>query len=167
MFSIIEMHHQIFRLFYKRLQQWCFWVAIPNVVIDVWYIKSHWKIHQMPWLFRFQRFPFDWKNPLGYLVAVYLQHAMIKYMFILISLLTSLGSGAFMFCLTALDDITDCLKSVNGYAKTKGKQSKAIERIAQYIQLHSDIKQLSKPINFFNYTNCWHVRKSMISCSSS
>lgn len=81
---------------------------------------------------------------MGYLIAVYLQHAMIKYMFFLISVLISLGSGAFMFCLTAIDDTTNCLRSVNGYAKTKGEQSKAFERIAQYIQLHSDIKQLSK-----------------------
>lgn len=99
------------------------------------------------------RFPFDWKNPIGYLIAVTLQYIMIMYMFFVISSMLSLGIGAFMFSVKAVDDVKMCMKSVNECAIVKGKQSKAFKRIAGYIQLHAYLKQLSESFFLFYLFN--------------
>lgn len=68
---------------------------------------------------------------------------MIVYMFFVISSMLSLGIGAYMSSITAVDDTKNCLKSVNEVAIAKREELKAFKRIAKYIQLHSDLKQLS------------------------
>lgn len=94
----------------------------------------------------FNRMPFDWKNPTGFLVAV-----IIQYIFDVITLSVSawsaaLNIGAVLFIFTLIKDIRRSLKPINDNAKSTTRKRQAMQQLSDYIQLHSNVKQLSKMV---------------------
>lgn len=89
-----------------------------------------------------QRFPFDWDNLRGYLVAVILQHGFLIYEYVIIACSFALLFGVYRIVLSATKEIKRILHSMNEEAQTKGNQLKIL--LSEYIDVHTAIKQLSK-----------------------
>lgn len=95
---------------------------------------------------KFQRFPFDTKNPIGYLAACILQYIHLAYEIFFISNLVTLAVGAYFFALTAIKDLKDLLRSINdqcAVAKTVEERLQARNLVREFVQVNSALKQLS------------------------
>lgn len=90
-----------------------------------------------------RRFPFDRKNPIGYLAAVSLQFIMSTYGFALVANMSCFGIGCYFFALTLTDDLKNILKSINKISKIKKKRSEIAAKLTEFIKIHSMAKQLS------------------------
>lgn len=98
-------------------------------------------------LWLFQRLPFDWKNPLGYLIAACLQYVMTKCFFIYVASLSSFGIGFYLFSMAMSEDMKLNLNSIKRDSKTRRHQSEAIKQLAKFVQIHTLSKQLSNTFN--------------------
>lgn len=93
-----------------------------------------------------KRFPFDTKNPIGYLAACSLQYAHLSYEFFFLANLVTLGVGSFFMALTVIEDLKGILRSINDQCTKKRSMKKRLEALNQlreFVQMHSIIKQLS------------------------
>lgn len=100
------------------------------------------------------RYPFNTKNPLGFLFAATIQYVMLLNVWFFVACLISTGIGCFLFVLSLVDDTKVCLRSLNKSAKTPGIPSIHLKKYLKFIQLHSNTKQLRSnkiltfPVNF-------------------
>lgn len=90
------------------------------------------------------RFPFDCKNPVGYLVAIVLLYIMIFYMFFVIASMLSLGIGTFILAVLSTVEIKRYMNLVSEHAISKKNRSKSLQLLADFVDFHSGLKQLSK-----------------------
>lgn len=98
-----------------------------------------------------KRYPFDWKSPVGYFIAVFLEYFVLGYQFFLNSCTLGLGIGAFWFAVTATKEIRRILYSIDDETKVNGKRSKKlIGLFAEFIYAHGIVKQLSRCFNVSN-----------------
>lgn len=95
------------------------------------------------------RFPFDWKNPLGYFVAVAFQYIATSLLFAFVSCMMSFEIGAFFMELLLTNDIKSDLKLFNENAMVKDNRSLAFKRFGDFIENHWTLKQLSVSITPF------------------
>ena len=91
----------------------------------------------------FLRFPFDWKNPFGYFIAVIFEYIVTVNAFILGSAMIPFGLGAFLIALAALEEARDDLKKINDSAKLKENQLETLTRLGNFTQIHGRLMQLS------------------------
>lgn len=88
------------------------------------------------------RFPFDWKNPLGYLFAVTIQCIIATYGLKFLAFSVSFEMGAYFFSNALTKDIIGLLKTINKSAKAKGSHTRILKQLTEFVQYHSDVKQL-------------------------
>lgn len=91
-----------------------------------------------------QRFPFDWKNPIGYLVAVSFQYLTIRNLYMFAANLISLGIGLHLFTLSVTSDIKIQLNSISQIAKPKRNRKQIIKYLLDFVRNNSFEKQLSE-----------------------
>lgn len=89
------------------------------------------------------RLPFDWSNPIGYSFAMALQ-----YVFIFNAAFTSICFVAFaigtsLLLMTLTEDLKCDLNSLDKSIKLKENRVEIFKRFCQFVQFHSDAKQLS------------------------
>lgn len=92
------------------------------------------------------RFPFDTKNPIGFLVACSFQYTHLGYECFFISNLVTLGLGSFILALTAIKDLKGILRSMNDQCtnnRSKRKRLEAYKHLREFVQMHSALKELS------------------------
>lgn len=115
--------------------------------IKFFYKKKYWR-KEIVFFFSNEiwRFPFDTKNPIGYLVACSLQYIHLAYEAFFIVNTASLGLGSYFFAMTAIEDVKSILRSINAQCteniSTKG-QLQALNQVHEFIRMHSTLKQLS------------------------
>lgn len=99
----------------------------------------------LKWTLFTQRFPFDWKNPIGYSVAVAQQLHIVLLSLQYINTFFCLEFGGLLFTFSLVKDIKGDLHRFNRVAKNKKSQSKiaCMKQLAQLIRFHADIKELS------------------------
>lgn len=92
-----------------------------------------------------KRFPFDPKNPIGYLIAVVLEYITLAYEYFVIACTLSLGIGAYWIATSATKDIQKhILHSINETARENGNQLSELKNLlSEYNEAHAAIKQLS------------------------
>lgn len=98
--------------------------------------------------FTTHRFPFNWRNPFGFCMAVYIQYITCKYILIFVSCTISLGIGPFLLMITLTEDIEINARAVNACAKNEKTQSQTLQKISVFIQSYSSAKQLSINVGF-------------------
>lgn len=92
--------------------------------------------------FPFSRFPFNWENPMGYLVAVSFQFIAFSYCFRIVSCGTFFGFGCSLLALSSIDKIIkDELKFIDENAKIQQNYLLALNRISDYVEDHHNIKR--------------------------
>lgn len=91
----------------------------------------------------FFRLPFDWKNPLGYLVAVAATSIMASDPLHYMGCFLFLFYGVYMFSISIVKDLKGQLHSINKLARGKKCRADMYKKLSKFIRLHADIKQLS------------------------
>lgn len=95
--------------------------------------------------FMIVRFPFDWKNPCGYLIAFTLQFTMLIGLYFYVACTFSFGIGIYMFGIALINDIKTNFHSINKSANsTKNNQIRLFKLLSDAIRLDSIVKQLSQ-----------------------
>lgn len=100
------------------------------------------------YLFRFhlvqQRFPFNWQDPIGFLVAAVIEYIEVIYSFALVACMLSLGIGSFIISVSQTSDAKNNLKAINEGAKTNESRLRIWKQLGDYIQFHSSVKKFSR-----------------------
>lgn len=123
------------------------WVIHGSLLV----FKSEDKNNMSPNLCGIKRFPYDWQNPVGYLVAVSIQLFTATIAFRYIGCFTLLAFGGFMFALAIVQILKDVLLSINNLASFKNRNHKLAkneklrkniyEKLFQFIQMHAHLQQ--------------------------
>lgn len=90
------------------------------------------------------RFPFDTKNLIGYLVAIFIQYILLFNVMVSLKCLAIFGIGTCFMLFPLTKDIKNDLKAINRNARHKKKRLKTIDQLTQFVQFHSKLMQLSK-----------------------
>lgn len=114
------------------------------------------------------RFPFDTKNPIGYLVGVVLQYNLLMYAAFIVACSASLGISSHLLVMLAIKDIKSILRSINELSKTKSDEQLNISKeFTEFIQMHSTMKQFSKFWSPFVSLGAFLMRSHLFqSCST-
>lgn len=83
---------------------------------------------------------------------------MFTCVFLIVSCIATLGIGGFIFALAICEDIKIDLSSIQKSGKRAENKSKIVEQLSQFIQYHSEMKQLSQCC-----TSVLFVRETIIS----
>lgn len=90
------------------------------------------------------RFPFNWKNPIGYLAAFSVQYfGLLIVAGIGVYFLVFL-SGSCWLMISMAHDLKYDLNAIAGVAKSRSKMN---NEFSKFVEFHSDIKQLSENFN--------------------
>lgn len=106
------------------------------------------------------RIPFEWKNPIGYLFAIFFEYILFGFAYYLIACSFTLVIGAHWFAISVTKEIQGILHSIKDKTRAKSNQSNELNVLfAEFIDTHGAIKQLSKlPCNdqftFMKRTHC-------------
>lgn len=91
------------------------------------------------------RFPFDWQNPFGFLVAIALQYALTTYTFMIASPIIAMAIASHLYAIALSKVIKGSIFFINRSAQAKKTdQSICLEQIVEFLELHSSAKQLSR-----------------------
>lgn len=86
------------------------------------------------------RFPFDYKNPFGYLIGFALIYVGVIYSLTVLLCQTTFIIASYWMLMSLAKDTTNELNSINAATKNRLELTK---RFSDAIQLHSNAKQLS------------------------
>lgn len=92
----------------------------------------------------FSRFPFDWKNPVGYAIAVAFQCLLSLHPMRFIACFLSYGFSAFLFSISVGKDLKHDLNILNRQLKTEPFRCQILKKLIEFIDLHTSMKQLSE-----------------------
>lgn len=149
-FHTAQDYHMLFRIFHQRFQQRCIRIATSILVSYRLYfgLLAFYPVHIMKhdlyvthWLWRY---PFDWKNPFGFLICAALQYRMILHTLRLVASVLSLALGTFLFAISSVKDLKCELVSINEMAKRKKTRLGVARKLYNFLEIHSDLKRLSK-----------------------
>lgn len=121
----------------------CFRKSIPCSILILFYPIF---INTTNW-----RLPFDWRNPIGYLVVITLQYTANVYFFPFAACLVAYALGILLHVLSVATDIKTDLKMINENAKIKQNRLMTLERLFEFIEFHSKLKELSIRASYISW----------------
>lgn len=89
------------------------------------------------------RFPFDTKSPIGFSAAMAILYVFTSNAMIIIKSFVLIGIATMPMLFPLTQDMKYDLNNIKSSLKDKTKRLKMFERLSQFIQFHSDTKQLS------------------------
>lgn len=90
------------------------------------------------------RFPFNVRNPMGYLIASVFQLTKLTFTLFLVANILTFGIGCYLIGITATKEIKNTLQIADKKLRLKKERPLAMKRFTDLIKWHSIIKQLSK-----------------------
>lgn len=91
-----------------------------------------------------RRFPFDWKNPSGYLIAFFAEVVLISCAAIAGVLATNFGIGINLILISLATDVQADILSINQIIKNRPERSQVVKQFKDFVRFCSDAKQLSE-----------------------
>lgn len=88
-------------------------------------------------------FPFDWKTPVGYSIAVMVQFVVARLTMRFIGCFLSIGVASFAFSLSVCKDLKYILNSIDIDMKAEPLKCQIKQQFIEFIDLHTCMKQLS------------------------
>lgn len=82
------------------------------------------------------RFPFNWKNPMGYIIAVAFQISMASEALRYMAFALTLPIGGFLWSLSLAEDIKNDANTLNECVRTKRAKSDIFQRFYEIIRCH-------------------------------
>lgn len=156
------MRVELFLLLYNRHGKQGFRFAISDVVNLLQHIQSIFR-HVYLFIFFPQRWPFDWRAPLGYLIPFFIQFTSL---FFIIH-----GSGCnFMYdtsvretLFTIAANIKDQVHSMNASSRFNRNSADLHKKLSAFIESHVKGIQLSQNLknSFQRQYHFWHTSKKM------
>lgn len=95
------------------------------------------------------RFPFDTKNPIGYVIAVIVQYICQKLLLMFGATLICFGIGIFLFTMALVNDVKSSLMNVQRSANTRNHRA-ALMHFSNFFQYYSDARRLNLIFWFVN-----------------
>lgn len=92
----------------------------------------------------FERLPFDCNCPFGYLIAIILQWIAVTFVQFTVMILTAVGITLYPFGIALTEDNESILHMIDRDAKVKATRLQIYQKFTEFIDLHSNTKQLSK-----------------------
>lgn len=89
------------------------------------------------------RLPFDYKSPLGFLLAIAIQYTMLVYALLFGSCVVALGIGFFLYEMAASKCIKTTLFSINRNIHAETDAAQIMEQLIEFLQFDSQHEQLS------------------------
>lgn len=89
-------------------------------------------------------YPFDWKNPYGYSIAVILQFTVALLLLHYLACFISIAFVSYFIATTLNGFMKDDLQSINKMAKRKTSKSDIFEPFSRFVRSHAEIKELSQ-----------------------
>lgn len=101
--------------------------------------------------FFLHRFPFDTTKPIGYFISTVFEYIIIVNELFAMMCMSIFIIGACLMIISFADDIKCDLQSLNRTAKVNDDYNRLeiILRFSQFIQFHTNAKELSKFLNYF------------------
>lgn len=88
------------------------------------------------------RFPFNWKDPFFYALAMAVEYLVTMDLFYFISCLTTLKIGTLLYTITITEDIKRSVHSINTNGRLK-KNVQIFTELTNFVQFHLEARQLS------------------------
>lgn len=139
---------------------------------------SNWKMKKFRWkililvqsndywsiliLYATWRFPFNWKNPIGYFVAASFEYIALLNLFMFVACVISFGISNFVFSMTMSIDVNNILNLLNDSAKTKDNRSQTMRHLADFVKCYSEQKQLRSQTTH-THSDSWLTLWNLIS----
>lgn len=93
----------------------------------------------------FCRFPFDWKNPRGFLLTAVIINVLAQLAIRYAAIIIAYGVGTNLCIVAVTEDVKQHLCTINdGIKMGSVDHAKTHRQISEYVELHSDSKQLRK-----------------------
>lgn len=93
-----------------------------------------------------ERFPFNTKNPVGFLIAVSIQHILVTCLMISVKCVAIFGIGTYSMLFPLISFLKDDLQTANDNARRRRNRSKTFSQISRIVRFHSKLIQLSQTI---------------------
>lgn len=90
-----------------------------------------------------RRFPWDWRTPVGYFIAVFIQYILTSYVFALGTFALVIGLGCILNGRTVVKDICASLNAFNDIANSDANRIQMIEQLSDFLDTHSNLIELS------------------------
>lgn len=94
------------------------------------------------------RLPFDWKNPLGYAISVYLQLTLAFNSIRYIECFLIYGFAGLLLAFSIVKDIKNALNRFNKRARTKKFVTHGMKKLSKLIQLDVDLRVYVKFLKY-------------------
>lgn len=94
------------------------------------------------------RFPFNTQITIGYIIAVVFQFITVTFAFLFAACMATTAFSALIFLIALVKDLKANLKLINKMGKHRNRHSKIYESIIRFIDLHSDVRELSGYLNY-------------------
>lgn len=132
-------------LFHNGFGSGCIRIAIANVVWFTLFFHSSFLLNRNDYFLslKFQRLPFEWTNPIGYLLAILIQFIMLFFLNVYLACFLMLAFGYFLFALSIAKDMINELHSINKRTKMKKPKAQILKQLNDLISMHADVKGLS------------------------
>lgn len=88
-----------------------------------------------------QRFPFDWRNPIGYFIAVILQFELASSILEYEACSVCLSFACVLFIFSFAKDVKNHSRVIDENIKTEKSRRKVIEQLSDFIQF-TNLKEL-------------------------
>ena len=160
MWSFTTIHLQLFYLLYHWFGSKSFRIASSDVV-RIHFLFIHFFILNFidfNLFFKIRRFPFDWKNPLGFLLATSLEFVMLFFSSRYLACFLILGFGMFMYGLSFAKDMIAELHSINKWAKAKKSETNILKRLIEIVIMHTDMKRWNEAVSLIK-NSFWKEEK--------
>lgn len=108
------------------------------------------------------RFPFNWKNPYGYLIAFALQYIMVLNLHFFVACAVSTGIGIYLWASTFTLDIKNHIRIVNDIVNLGNSDDNHLrlsKQLYETIEFFTVVKQLSGIKNIYKSVNFWLANK--------
>lgn len=89
------------------------------------------------------RQPFDWRNPIGYLIACIEQYTVMAYFSTFAAAVVSLKIGCYLLVMEFMRDIKNDISLISQTVKSRRNQSDMLMGLPGSIKFHSHVEQLS------------------------
>lgn len=131
--------------------------------------QLNWARMALNWLVNWSRFPFDWKNPVGYLVAVAIQYRVVSVSYRYLSYFLSLAVVFISTSMSIAEDTVSDIRSICENVRIKHQSRSIYKQLAELIDftnqkrylrlnLFSQIKRnWSQQFRNIQVTICWNL----------
>ena len=91
--------------------------------------------------------PFDWRNPVGFVIAMSMLYIMFSCIMKIAACVIALAVGSYLYAIADSKCLQRILSAVDQSSQLKAERKHIRKQLVDLMQYHSNVKQLSKLMN--------------------